>query len=451
LRLSAALPKVGGKAIFMMMLIIIVTVIRDTSIPRVAIFTGGLRSQIQNIIYFIVTIFVFAVGQFIVLGYIASRGSEPLKHSLVSVHKIITLAQYVLIVILASIAFEIIFTSIYSSLLLKSVVWINYALSALLLGFLAMRFFVWYRSNKNSVIISYGIAMAMLSFLSLITIIFLTNALSGQAGLEYIRPNINYLLTLSGTAPTLVNPFAFMYFTMTITSFLVTWFSTVLLLRHYSKKVGRIRYWILVSIPLVFFLSQFQTGILNIFTPLRIADPFMFGIVSTLIFNSTKTVGGILFGIAFWTVAKNIARTEVKEYMTISAFGMMLLFTSNQPLGLTFLSYPPFGLATISFFGLASYLILIGVYSSAISVANDIKVRRYIKNSVEQEASLLGNIGTAQMEEQIRKMVLDKTRKLSTEITQETGIQPSLEEQDIREYVVMALDGIKHPRKNNNF
>jgi hypothetical protein len=451
LRLSAALPKVGGKGIFIMMLIIIVTVIIDTSIPRVAIFTGGLRSQIQNIIYFIVTIFVFAVGQFIVLRYIASRGSEPLKHSLVSVHKIITLAQYVLIVILASIAFEIIFTSIYSSLLLKSVVWINYALSALLLGFLAMRFFVWYRSNKNSVIISYGIAMAMLSFLSLITIIFLTNALSGQAGLEYIRPNINYLLTLSGTAPTLVNPFAFMYFTMTITSFLVTWFSTVLLLRHYSKKVGRIRYWILVSIPLVFFLSQFQTGILNIFTPLRIDDPFMFGIVSTLIFNSTKTVGGILFGIAFWTVAKNIARTEVKEYMTISAFGMMLLFTSNQPLGLTFLSYPPFGLATISFFGLASYLILIGVYSSAISVANDIKVRRYIKNSVEQEASLLGNIGTAQMEEQIRKMVLDKTRKLSTEITQETGIQPSLEEQDIREYVVMALDEIKHPRKNNNF
>jgi hypothetical protein len=122
-------------------------------------------------------------------------------------------------------------------------------------------------------------------------------------------------------------------------------------------------------------------------------------IVLKLLSDSTdRTVGGILFGIAFWTVAKNIVMTEVKEYMTISAFGMMLLFTSNQPLGLTFLSYPPFGLATISFFGLASYLILIGVYSSAISVANDVKVRRYIKNSVEQEASLLGNIGTAQME-----------------------------------------------------
>jgi hypothetical protein len=55
------------------------------------------------------------------------------------------------------------------------------------------------------------------------------------------------------------------------------------------------------------------------------------------------------------------------------------------------------------------------------------------------------------MEEQIRKMVLDKTRQLSKEITQETGVQPSLEEKDIREYVVMVIDEIKHPRKNNNF
>ena len=109
--------------------------------------------------------------------------------------------------------------------------------------------------------------------------------------------------------------------------------------------------------------------------------------------------------------------------MTISAYGMMLLFTSNQPLGLTFLPYPPFGLATISFFGLASYLILIGVYSSALSVANDVQVRRYIKKSIEQEARLLGDIGTSEMEEQIRKRILNKTRQLSSEINQQTGIR----------------------------
>lgn len=119
----------------------------------------------------------------------------------------------------------------------------------------------------------------------------------------------------------------------------LAWFSTVLLLRHYSSKVEKLLYWILVSIPLVFFLSQFQTVILNIFLPLRLADPFTVGIVTTLTFNSTKTVGRILFGIAFW---------------------------GNQPLGLTFLPYPPFGLVTILFLGLASYLVVVGVYSSAL-------------------------------------------------------------------------------------
>lgn len=432
-----------------MMLIIIVTVIVDTSIPRVAIFTGGLRSQIQNTMYFIITVLVFAVGQYVVLKYVASRGSESWKKNLISIHKIITLSQYVLIAILTSITVEIIFASVYSSFLLKAVIWINYSLSAVLLGFLALRFFVWYNSNRNGVILSYGISMAMLSLLSVVSILFLTNSFSGQASLEYIRPNISYLTLLSGIT-SLANPFTFMYFTMTIVSFLITWFSTVLLLRHYSRKVGRIRYWFFVSIPLVFFLSQFQAVILNIFTSFRIADPFTFGIVTTLIFNSTKTVGGILFGIAFWSVAKNLARTEVKEYMTISAYGMMLLFTSNQPLGLTFLPYPPFGLATISFFGLASYLILIGVYSSALSVANDVQVRRYIKKSIEQEARLLGDIGTSEMEEQIQKRILNKTRQLSSEINQQTGIRSSLEEQDISEYVVRVLNEIKYSGKNGN-
>ena len=201
--------------------------------------------------------------------------------------------------------------------------------------------------------------------------------------------------------------------------------------------------------PFGIFLKPISSGNPEPFLPLRLSDPFLFGIVSTLIFNSTKTVGGILFGVAFWSVAKNITRREVREYMTISAYGMVLLFTSNQPLGLTFLPYPPFGLATVSFLGLASYLILVGIYSSALSVANDVQVRRYIQRSVAQEASLLSNIGTAQMEDQIRKMVLTKTKYLSDKLTQETGIHPSLEEQDIKDYVVMAINEIKHMKEKH--
>ncbi|MGC2426146.1 MAG: hypothetical protein WA421_03860 [Nitrososphaeraceae archaeon] len=50
---------------------------------------------------------------------------------------------------------------------------------------------------------------------------------------------------------------------------------------------------------------------------------------------------------------------------------MMLMFTSNQPTGLIQAPYPPFGLVTAVFFGLAAFLFLVGVYTSAISVSQE--------------------------------------------------------------------------------
>ena len=70
--------------------------------------------------------------------------------------------------------------------------------------------------------------------------------------------------------------------------------------------------------------------------------------------------------------------------------------------------YPPFGLPTICYVGLASYLILVGIYSSALSVANDVVLRRSIRKSVQENSNLLGHIGEAQFEDQLHK---DSTRK----------------------------------------
>jgi hypothetical protein len=72
-----------------------------------------------------------------------------------------------------------------------------------------------------------------------------------------------------------------------------------------------------------------------------------------LIFSAAKPAGGILFGVAFWTIARNLDCSAVKGYMIILAYGMMLLFTSYQPIGLLLVPYPPFAIATISFMRLA--------------------------------------------------------------------------------------------------
>jgi hypothetical protein len=182
------------------------------------------------------------------------------------------------------------------------------------------------------------------------------------------------------------------------------------------------------------------------FADLRLSNPVLFGIIYNLIFSISKPAGGVLFGIAFWTVAKSLTSKTVKSYMMISAYGMMLLFTVNQPTGLTLIPYPPFGLATISFMVLASYLISIGVYSSAISVAQDVKLRQSLRKSVEQHSNILDNIGSSQMEQEVRKKVIKLTKDLSYHTEEETGIQTSLQEQDIKEYLNKVIEEVKEKR-----
>ena len=129
----------------------------------------------------------------------------------------------------------------------------------------------------------------------------------------------------------------------------------------------------------MYFLSQFQPIFLDLFSSYRImSNPILFDVLYTVIFNPSKPVGGILFGIVFWIAARSIHHTAVKGYLTISGYGLLLLFASNQATVLINSPYPPFGMAAISFVGLSSYLIFIGIYSSAASVAQDIKLRKLI-------------------------------------------------------------------------
>jgi hypothetical protein len=51
-------------------------------------------------------------------------------------------------------------------------------------------------------------------------------------------------------------------------------------------------------------------------------------------------------------------------------------------------------------------LLLVGIYSSAISVAEDSKLRKIILKLAVKETKFLHNIGTAQMEYEIQRKVL---------------------------------------------
>jgi signal transduction histidine kinase len=106
-------------------------------------------------------------------------------------------------------------------------------------------------------------------------------------------------------------------------------------------------------------------------------------------------------------------------------------------------SYPPFGLASVSFVGLSSYLILMGIYSSTISMSEDVKLRQAIRKSAVDESKLLVSTGAGQMEQKIEKKVIEMAKDHAASMTEQTGVQLSLTEHDMKQYLSTVLREIK--------
>lgn len=428
--------RIGNRSILIVMIVTVVAVIVDNSIVSIATSAGGMRSSISDIALFTVMVLVFAVGHYVILRFVKSKYLDRANETAITkshthwVDRITAFLQYALVVILASVIFQIVFISSYHIYSLIIAIFVSYGLSIVLLSLLAKHFFSWYRLNHSLVVLFYGLAMMLISINTIITMIYLP--------IEY-TDNPLFIRSVRSLTGSLASPdvvFSSAYALTAILLFVLTWIATALLLRHYSRKLGQIKYWVLVSIPLVYFLSQFQPLFLFTFTEFRLSDPVLFGIVYTLLFSVSKPLGGVLFGVAFWMVARRLKDNKVKGYLIISAYGMTLLFASNQPTALILVPYPPFGLVTICFMGLASYLLYLGIYSSAVSVSEDSRLRQTIRKiALKESQHFLDAIGTAEMEQEIQRKVLRFSENTKALMEDETGISTSIDEDDIKRYL----------------
>ena len=148
-----------------------------------------------------------------------------------------------------------------------------------------------------------------------------------------------------------------------------------------------------------------------------------FSLVYYIAFSPYQQLGGLLFGMAFWVTAKKVKRRNLKTLLNISGIGILLLFGSSVIHGLNYIAFPPFGLVTISFLALASYLLLVGIYTSARELAKDTVIRREINRVVEREFGLLRQIGMAELNKTIQSRVAPIISKL----------EPSWEEEQRRQ------------------
>jgi len=147
------------------------------------------------------------------------------------------------------------------------------------------------------VVFLYGLSAAVLAISTVILFVFIDVVFSSTKA-DTIMPKVG------GTSlfiePGTINDFLNSSFIISsIFSFILTWVATSMLLRHYSEKIGRLRYWLVVVIPLIYFTSQFFSLFFNIFVPLLRSDPVFYGIMLTFIFTFSKLAGAIFFGICW--------------------------------------------------------------------------------------------------------------------------------------------------------
>jgi hypothetical protein len=431
----------GNKKLLVVICIVIAALIVDTSFGKIFGLIEKEWAPREGVVLFILVATAYVLGQYIILDYVKKKGSQIIqKVSFVrKMFKITKLVQHILTAITVFVILQIVLSSYYYTAALTPAITISCSLGATMMVILAHQFFKWYKSNKDRLFLLYGSSCAMIAInLAFILVIVDIGLLNTGA---QVTPHSGYTGIILDHTPELIMLNS-IYFISAILSFILLWGASSLNLRHYSR-LHKFKFWAIVSLPLVFFLVQYIISYLELFVPLLSVDPVFFAVLITLIFTLTLPVGGILFGFSFLATAKSLPSSSVvRNYIAISAYGFILFFVSDQT-SIVYASYPPFGLATISLIGLSSYLILVGIYSSAISLSQDARLRQSIYNSAVSESRLIGNIGAAQTEQELQKRIVKIVKKYSDSMTQQTGIEPSLGEDKIKQYIKEVLKEMK--------
>lgn len=124
---------------------------------------------------------------------------------------------------------------------------------------------------------------------------------------------------------------------------------------------------------------------------------------------------------------------------------MLLLFGSTVIHGVTYIVAPPFGIVTLSFMSLASYMLSIGIFASSKELARDALVRRELRQFAGEHVLLLRNIGAAEMEKAMIKRIKPVMDKMN--LTEDTNAQYSSDQEDYKEMIKEVLSELNTRKK----
>lgn len=429
-------PSITGKQTRLVIVITIAFLIADTMISGVADFLIPQTTSKWGISFFVILSIVFAISQHLLLRFVWRKTKDiRSRSSLISgLLKLVIASQYTLLGILIIIIYQILFTSQYNtSLLIWSTV-ISFLLTITLLGVLARQFLLWYRSYKKDplIILCYALAFVIISMTFSIGLILDLYHFSSKQ--DIVTPNSKVTFPSFDNAGWLLLVLHFIYNYSDLVSFVLIWAATALLLLNYRRRLGLVKFWIIITLPLIYYLGTF-VDIAGLYEPQTDSEQFYY----YLYFSLNTTAGGIMFGIAFMVIAKRIDNQGVRGYMTLASYGFILLYISSQ-VSLVACSYPPFGITTLDFSGLSAFLLLTGLYATAISLSKHAELRKSIRNSIEdQHSRLIDHIGMSEVQRDITRRVTPLFQRYAEQLSTQTPVDLKISDEEIKLYIQEVL------------
>ena len=416
----------------------------DSIIVKFSSYTGIELSEWSNVAIFVIFFTIFAISTILLLNSATksikkNRGKES---SLGKLHfrGIILTTQILTLTITLMIIFQILFQDKYSLTLLELQTVLSRLSGLALLTPLIYLFASWLISKRNYIIALYTLSFSLLAInlvISLIYLIYLQSYYSFSIFTD-VKPYPIDIVAANIPASIFTERLALVFDILSITSFLLMWTATLISLVQYRYRMGNMIYFILMSVPLIYFVFPFHNYLADMF-PLLQSTPIFITVVYVLIFSASEQVAAVLFSLVFWTSSTLVYNNTYQRNLLISAIGMAIIFGSIEISTLQYRLYPPYGLVTQAFIPIGAYLLFVGTFSSAKQISEDAKLRKDFYSVAKSRINLLRTIGVTQMEKELIKNFKIAEKRT---VNQET-VEEYYPEEDVRKIVHEVLEELK--------
>ena len=406
------------------------------NIPENKAFLIGIFLIFVSLFIFINVLLIFTIKNVFLKNYSILGDKVKVIHNFIVIY-LITIS--LLIMVLFS---EMIIYNSYSIYLIYSLLIITHFTGIYFSVWGTIKFLNWFKSNKDKLLLTYVICFVIFSVLIVFSLLYTLTELQNFP--ETLTPtDLKRMIHAVSVNLSEIYPFFRISFFI---AFCFIWILTAFLLYDYFGRNNQLKFWIVLSIPMIFFLIEFFPVTLKLLISLYQLNPSLFLPFYTILSTIITFIGATMVSITLWLLIRKIPNKSFRNYMMLVTFGLLLVLISTHETPFPRFLFPPFGLITLLFIGLAIYLLFMGFYSASLHISKDMSLVRNFANRIHQYG-FFRNIAKSQLEQDIKGIMTKVLQSNEISITpKEKQLQKELAREEIEKLFQMVKRELEYKK-----